>query len=378
MRTLARVYVDALQDAGHECLLVTSDQHYQPMTARDYERVLDPRPRDPRTSGPLLRVLGETRRWRPDVVVAELVWDPRWLALARLAPLVHLIHDDAPHDATESRPRWQRALFAHLSRRAARTVAFSSHVADRLGPGTAVVPLTSDVPDAELPAEPAQRRDFVLYGRMSPYKNVPVALRAWQAHVESNAYRGDRLLLIGDGPLDLPELPAHCEWRRGRYSYADVLGTLAAAKGSLVHYRNATQSGVQLLSLQLGVPPIVSDSGALPDFQPQDEPPIGVDDVAGLAAGFASLADPAIAAARGKACREHYVANFAAARSAAVLADVLSEAQPAARHGRRVFDRVEAQRGFPCGVGDPGAQVVVGDQAVDRLAQLGDVTGRNE
>lgn len=344
MRTLARVYVDALREAGHECLLVTSDQHYQPMTARPYERVLDPRPRDPRTIAPLLRVLGEARRWRPDVVVAELVWDPRWLALARLAPLVHLVHDDAPHDATESRPRWQRALFAHLSRRAVRTVAFSSYVADRLGAGTAVVPLTSDVPEAELPAEPVRRRDFVLYGRMSPYKNVPVALRAWQAHVDSTAYRGDRLLLIGDGPLDLPALPAHCEWRRGRYSYADVLGTLAGAKGSLVHYRNATQSGVQLLSLQLGVPPIVSDSGALPDFQPPDEPPIGVDDVAGLAGAFASLADPAVAAARGKACRSHYQERFAASRSAAVLARVLGEAAPAAGHGGGVLDRVEAQR----------------------------------
>jgi glycosyltransferase involved in cell wall biosynthesis len=326
MRTLARVYVDALHDAGHECRLVTSDQHYQPMTPRDYERVLDPRPRDPRTIVPLLRVLAEARRWRPDVVVAELVRDPRWLALARLAPMVHLIHDDAPHDATESRPAWQRALFAHLSRRAVRTVAFSSHVAARLGPGTAVVPLTSDVAEADLPPEPRERRDFVLYGRMSPYKNVPIALRAWQAHVDSDAYRGDRLLLIGDGPLDLPDLPARCEWRRGRYAYADVLATLAGAKGSLVHYRNATQSGVQLLSAQLGVTPIASDSGALPDFQPPDEAPIGVDDVSGLAAAFAGLADPGIAAARGKACREHYRACFAAPRSATVLADVLRAA----------------------------------------------------
>jgi glycosyltransferase involved in cell wall biosynthesis len=324
MRTLARVYVDALHEAGHECRLITSDQHYQPMTVRGYERVLDPRPRDPRTIAPLLRVLAEARRWRPDVVVAELVWDPRWLALARLAPMVHLVHDDAPHDTTETRPRWQRALFAHVSRRAVRTVAFSRYVADRLG--AVVVPLTSDVADADLPAEPVRRQDFVLYGRMAPYKNVPVALRAWQAHVESTAYQGDRLLLIGDGPLDVPELPARCEWRRGRYSYADVLDTLACAKGSLVHYRNATQSGVQLLSAQLGVTPIVSDSGALPDFQPPDEPPIGVDDISGLAAAFAGLADPGIAAARGKACREHYLARFAAPRSAAVLADVLSEA----------------------------------------------------
>jgi glycosyltransferase involved in cell wall biosynthesis len=326
------VQVDALQAIGHECLLVTSDQHYQPMTARGYERILDPRPRDPRTIGPLLRVYAQARRWRPDVVVTELVWDPRWLLLANLAPMVHLIHDDQPHDATEARPGWQWSLFNHLTRRAARVVAFSDHVADRLAPllrhRPAVVPLTSDLAAADVPVAPDQRQDFVLYGRMSPYKNVPVALAAWREHLASGEHRGDRLLLIGDGPLDLTpaDLPPFCEWRRGRYSYPDVLGVLAGAKGSLVHYRQATQSGVQLLSLQLGVPPIVSDSGALPAFQPPDEPPIGVDDVAGLAEVFADLADPAIAAARGKACQQYFTDRFAAPRSAALLSGVLTEA----------------------------------------------------
>jgi len=332
MRPLARVYVDALRAAGHECLLVTSDQHYQPLAARADERVLDPRPRDPRTIGPLLRVHAEARRWRPDVVVVELVWDPRWLLLANLAPLVHLIHDDQPHDATEARPGWQWSLFNHFTNRAARTVTFSEYVADRLAPQlrrpAAVVPLTSDVADADVPASPAARRNFVLYGRMSPYKNVPVALRAWREHLASGAHRGDRLLLLGDGPLDIApsDLPPYTEWRRGRYAYPDVLGVLAGAKGSLVHYRQATQSGVQLLSLQLGVPPIVSDSGALPDFQPPDEPPIGVDDVAGLAGAFAGLADPAIAAARGKACQDHFASRFTARRSTEALAQVLAEA----------------------------------------------------
>ncbi len=104
MRPLARMYVDALHSAGHECLLVTSDQHYEPAGALGYERVLDPRPKDLRTLRPLLRTVGEARAFRPDVVVVELVWDPRWLALTQLAPTVHLVHDDQPHDATEPAP----------------------------------------------------------------------------------------------------------------------------------------------------------------------------------------------------------------------------------------------------------------------------------
>jgi glycosyltransferase involved in cell wall biosynthesis len=326
MRTLSRVYVEALQDLGHECRLVTSDQHYEKTAALPYETVLNPRPKDPRTWGPLLRTVNAARRWRPDVVVVELVWDPRWTLFTRLAPTVHLVHDDAPHDATEVRPGWQRHLFTRFSRRAARVVAFSEHVAKRLPYPASVVPLTSDVLDRAVPAPAPDKRDFVLYGRMSPYKNVPVALEAWEQHVKSDSYRDDRLLLLGDGPLDVGDLPERCEWRRERYTYAQVLPLISRAKGSLVHYRHATQSGVQLLSMQLGVTPIVSDSGGLPEFQPVDEPPVGVDDVDGLAAAIGGLADPEVAWKRGAVSRMHFERVFSAHASAQVLAEVLTSA----------------------------------------------------
>lgn len=323
MRTLSRVYVEALHDLGHECRLVTSDQHYEKAAALPYETVLNPRPKDPRTWDPLLRTVNAARQWRPDVVVVELVWDPRWTLFTRLAPTVHLVHDDAPHDATEVRPAWQRHLFARFNRRAARLVTFSEHVAHRLPYPASVVPLTSDVLARDVPAPAPEKRDFVLYGRMSPYKNVPVALEAWRRHVASTYYRGDRLLLLGDGPLEV-DLPAQCEWRRERYSYARVLPLISRAKGSLVHYRQATQSGVQLLSMQLGVTPIVSDSGGLPEFQPVDEPPVGVDDVKGLAAAIGGLADPEVAWKRGEASRMHFERVFSARESAQVLAEVLT------------------------------------------------------
>jgi glycosyltransferase involved in cell wall biosynthesis len=328
MRTLSRVHVEALQEAGHECLLITSDQHYEQMSPLPYERVLDPRPKDLRTLGPLLRTVREVKSWQPSVVVVELVWDPRWLMLARLAPMVHLIHDDAPHDQTEVRPAWQRSLFNRFSNRATRVVAFSEHVAKRLPYPASVVPLTSDVREKDLPERVTDRRDFVLYGRMSPYKNVPIALRAWEKHLLSGQHKGDRLLLLGDGPLDVSEqdLPPRCEWQRERYSYSDVLPILGRAKGSVVHYRNATQSGVQLLSMQLGVTPIVSDSGGLPEFQPPGEPGIGVDDVDGLAAAFGELADPEVALRRGDASREHFQREFIASHVVERLADVLAQA----------------------------------------------------
>ncbi|GAA4397378.1 glycosyltransferase family 4 protein [Tsukamurella soli] len=323
MRPLARVYCEALRADGWDVVLVTSDQHPESDAPRDYEWVLDPRPKTPATWPPFARHLRDARRFRPDVVVTELVRDPRWIALAGRAPRVRLIHDDRPHGADEELPGWERSLFGRWGDSAAKTVAFSEYVARAVG-ADAVVPLTSDLDPARVPdlVPAAGRRDFVLVGRLNSYKNLDVTLAAWRRHTAGPGWRGDDLVLIGNGEFD-GELGAHVRWVRGPYSYADVLAPMAAAKGSLVHYRRATQSGVQVLAEQLGVVPIVSTEGALPEFQPPGEPAIGVDDVEGLAREFDALADPEAAARRGSTAREHYRTHYAADVSAAALGEVL-------------------------------------------------------
>ena len=318
MRPLARVYCEQLIAAGWEVVLVTSDRHPESDGARPYEWVLDPRPKTPGTWSEFARALRRARDFRPDVVVTEIVRDPRWIALAGTAPRVNLVHDDRPHGADEELPGWERALFGRWNAGAASTVAFSRYVAGEVG-ASAVAPLTSDLDEALVPplVPAADRRDFLAVGRLSAYKNLDVTLRAWERHVAGPGWRGDELVLIGDGPDR--DLGTAVRWRRGPYSYADVTAQLAAAKGSVAHYRRASQSGVQVLALQLGVVPIVSDRGALPEFQPPGEQPIGVDDVAGLAAAFDALADPEAAAGRGAAAREYYLRTCAATVSAAAL-----------------------------------------------------------
>jgi glycosyltransferase involved in cell wall biosynthesis len=145
-----------------------------------------------------------------------------------------------------------------------------------------------------------------MIGRLQPYKNIDVVFEAWQRHVVGGGWRGDRLVLIGDGPLAARSLPACVQWRSGRYRYSGVVTTVAAAKGSIAHYRRASQSGVQVVSMQLGVMPVVSTVGGLPEYQPPGCPPIGVDDIAGLAAAFDDLADPCTATLRGAEAARHY------------------------------------------------------------------------
>lgn len=328
MRPLARIHADALRSVGHDVRIVTSDQHPESGPARDDEWVLDPRPKQASTYRPFLRVQREMRAYAPDVVVSELVRDPRWITLAGAAPRIEVVHDDRPHDAGEERPRWERAIFDRWRSHADLTVFFSEFVADQVGAGAgerAVVPLSSDVADADVPAfvEAEDRRDIVLSGRLNDYKNIPVALEAWALHRDGPHFRGDELVLIGDGDL-AGDLPRGVRWQRGPFRYADELDTLARAKASLVHYRRATQSGVQVLAMQLGVVPLVSPEGALPELQPPGGPVIGVDDARGLADAIDVLADPAQAARQGRIARDTYLQRHGRPQVAAALGEAIS------------------------------------------------------
>lgn len=336
-RPAVRVQAEALQRAGADVLLVTSDRHPESDAARGYELVLDPRFRTASTWPPTLRAWGRIRRYRPDVVIAEIVRDPRWIALAGRAPRIQVVHDDQPHDPGEQTPGYERAVFDRWGARSAATITYSDYVAagvtgrrDVAGTAVHVVPLASDIDPPRVPpfVGPQGRRDFVMFGRLNPYKNVDVVLEAWQRHVGGGGWRGDDLVLIGGGSLDPAALPKHTRWRTGSYRYADVIPTLAAAKGSISHYRRASQSGVQVLSMQLGVMPIVSTAGALPEYQPPGCDPVGVDDVAGLAAAFDLLADPGAAAQLGAQAARHYArrcdVDIVAQRILEVIAGVLA------------------------------------------------------
>ena len=332
-RPAVRVQAEGLSRRGAEVLLVTSDRHPESDAARDYELVLDPRFKTAATWLPTVKAWRRIRRFRPDVVIAEIVRDPRWIVLAGRAPRIQVVHDDQPHDPGEQVPPYERAVFDRWGARSAATVTYSRYVAtavsarrDVAGTPVYVVPLASDVDPHRIPpfVGPEGRRDFVMFGRLNPYKNVDVVLAAWERHVAGEAWRGDELVFIGGGSAVERAMPKHTRVRSGGYRYIDIVGTVAAAKGSIVHHRRASQSGVQVVSMQLGVMPMASTAGGLPEYQPAECPPVGVDDVAGLAALFDELADPETAAARGAAAARDYAQKFSVARFADRLCDVIA------------------------------------------------------
>jgi len=330
MRPLARVQAEALRARGMDVLLVTTDRHPESDTRRDYEMVLD---LSFRTASTWLAAWRRIHEHRPDVVIAERVRDPRWIALAGRTPRIQVVHDERRDEGSRRRRPYARAMFDRWGSRSAATVTYSNYAAiavairrDVVGTPVNVLPLCSDLDPALVPpfVGPDERHDFVVAGQLGSQKNIDVVLEAWQRHVDGGSWRGDELLFIGNGPLVIRTLPAYVRWRPGNYRYADVVSTMAAAKGSVAHYRGASQSGVQMLSMHLGVMPIVSPVGGLPEYQPPVFPPIGVDNVAGLTAAFDELSDPLTATLRGAAAARHYADWFAVDHAVDGLWNVLT------------------------------------------------------
>ena len=324
-RPLAAVFAEGMRAHGAELLTITTPEHYEVAAATEGVFVVTGSVKRPASFGSAISALHVARRFRPDVVVTEEFTDPRLIPILRLAPVAVLMHDDAPHDHTELRPWHHRVVANRVVRRADLLVTFSDFVAGharaRWSIPTITVPLPSEAPESLVQPVVAapDRRDMVVLGRINPYKDLPTTLAAWAIHVRGPDYRGDELIVIGDGNEADLDLPAHCRWRRQRFQFADAVPTLAHAKASVVHYRSATQSGVQVTSMQCGTAAIVSDAGGLPEYLPLGGRPVPASDPVLLSAAFDEFADPAVAAAAGAVARAHYDTCFSPEVAARVL-----------------------------------------------------------
>lgn len=335
-RTLGVAWTGGLRDLGHEVLLITSDMHFEKTPVAAGDLVLSHPWRTPAGAKEGAAAVAAARRFAPDVVVIEAVRDPRFIAAAAAtrAPWVRQTHDFAPHDAAN------RAQVAHLmrrvneaalERRCAAEVCFSENVAGKLrtvrSAPVHVVPLTSEMSESLTPDFVAAqgRRDFLLIGRMSAYKNVALAIEAYQAHRAGPGYRGDSLVLIGKGDPECP-VPPEVQWVNDTFDFADLAPRLAAAKASLVTYTAASQSGVQVTDMQCGTTTLVSDRGGLAEYLPPGETPVSIDGPAELTARFDLLADPDEAERAGRRSSQEYERRFSVAASSRRWADVLAAA----------------------------------------------------
>lgn len=273
-------YVDRLDDFGG--IEAERDRYLDRVVAAGITTVVIPRrrlariPRDIRSLHRSIRARG-----RPTLIVHAHV-DPRLVFLGLRFQTALFVHDPAPHSGDhESQFPWPLRAIARFSEvTAARILVHSPSLAQQLSPWfdqsrVAVVPhgVAVSVEPAALISPPR----LLIVGRLMHYKGVDTALEAF------SRVRAERpeceLVIAGRG-----DLAATVRARDGegielinRYITEDeITALLRSARLVLLPYRDASQSGVGLLATGMGIPCVVSRTGALPDLVPLGHSPLVV------------------------------------------------------------------------------------------------------
>ena len=278
----AAAQVVALQGAGAEAALLcrdhsfefggsTSEREHVLAGVRDSGArvlVLEGRITDLRRFADAARLRREIRAWAPDAVHVHENVDPRLLWICRGRPTVVTVHDPTPHPGAVQRGPVKRFVQRQWLQRSAAVVVHGEELRREfselaLRPPAVVIPHGAALSPAPLP--PPATPSVLFFGRLQPYKGLHVLLRAMQ-HVWAS--RPDvELAIFGEGP-EAAAVPDHPKIRKriGYIPESDLDDALAAASLVVLHYVQASQSGVGMLALARGIPVVVTETGSLPDL----------------------------------------------------------------------------------------------------------------
>lgn len=234
-----------------------------------------------------------------ECLVTQAHYDLRFAAISLKYPTALVLHDPRPHSGEEGvLPRRGRAMARFVEATATCVFIHSERLRSQLRPfldrhEILVIPHGA-TPRAE-PMNVPQSRELLLLGRLYPYKGVDIAI---DAVVRARARRPDiRLTIAGNGPLlgELRgQLPEGIELLDAYVPDDVVDALLSRTRLMLLPYRDATQSGVGLLSAAVGLPCVVTAEGGLPDLIPpkyQTDFVVPADDAQALAEAIERTVD---------------------------------------------------------------------------------------
>jgi len=283
-RTLAHLYGRLIVGAGHDVLVVASDRHFEAGYGFCNEIVLGGLENVVRTGSTTLQTAREVRRFSPEVVLEEPFGHPKWLVLPPKARRILMLHEPDPgRDSAVLDWKRLRRLVRHTQERQISSVICFSQYAATIARAAGrshvdVVPLISEMPDEWVPRSGEPRHGFAVVGRISHSKGIDIAVNAWQGLDVTVRDREPLRLMLSEGEDHSSSV---AQWERegvsvrmGRFSFKDMVSEIGRSRVMLLPYRSAMQSGQQILAMQLGVVPIVSNVGGLPEYQPEFLPPV--------------------------------------------------------------------------------------------------------
>ncbi len=203
--------------------------------------------------------------------------------LARGIPVVHTLHDLAPHSDVRRGALirlWNRLLITSGATILVHGECYRRELLDR---GVSVdrvrfAPLTHGfwTPNAELaqpsgfsPANPVKSDNplVLFFGRVERYKGADTLIEAWRLAQERGLTRGTLVVAGRVAPgVTLPPLPPAAELRDRRVDDAEARDLFAQAALLVLPYRDATQSALIAAAAAFGVPSLVTATGALPEY----------------------------------------------------------------------------------------------------------------
>ncbi len=271
--------------AGHDVYLVTSSRYPQDRYAPEVrlhavvdtqDRGLSLRAIQPRTVG---RLAAAVRALHPDVmhITGPHLWNLAVMRAARRGgvPVVHTIHDFAPHPGARYGPLLQLWNSAVLRGADHALVHAECYLRDLLQAGHTNV---SHVPLLHLfvghrwagelerlGADVCYEPSVLFFGRLERYKGLPELLTAWSLVRDGGA----RLVLAGKGALDelwSSPLPDGVDLRNRLIDDAEALDLFRRCAIVVLPYTGASQSALVAAAYYFRKPVIVTRSGALPEY----------------------------------------------------------------------------------------------------------------
>ena len=223
---------------------------------------------DPLSLPAVLRARREIVAWGPDVVSAHQNTDLRLLLAAHGPPIVYTLHDPEPHPGDKPRSARER-VSEHLWIRAADVIVLHSPTLEAQLSGVAASKPIRFVPHGidvqPVPLDPPAEPTVLMFGRLEAYKGVGDLVEAmrlvWETRPDVRLVVAGRGQAVAEVPLDprIELIPRYL----GEHELRQLL---ARASVVALPYRQASQSGVGLLSIAHGVPVVVTSVGAIAEL----------------------------------------------------------------------------------------------------------------
>jgi hypothetical protein len=224
--------------------------------------------------------------YKPDVLLFDIPERIPQLVLGLLLSLrtrlVTVIHDAVPHDAAHSTSALVGFLQRLVIKKSVALVTFSDNSLKEIMvqyPQHQVfqVPLVPSLPANSMEVVLENRKNFAMIGRWSEYKGFDIGLKIWADYCRMS--NTDSQMDMWCSGLEEPiATEPNVRWRAfSSYTWEDFSAALPHYRGILMPYRSASQSGVQILAWDAGVPCIIPNLPGLEELQPACFPSIPLD-----------------------------------------------------------------------------------------------------